>query len=350
MNNMDSRKIDWLNIGLIAASLVAAFWMPFGLFLFSYAVLGPLHYMTEISWLDERSYFSKSASTPWILGGFILLICLGSFFAEGAQNPMFSGYFQAIDQSPARGFFYWLESIIVHLLLLAFFTGVALTAFSKWPMRWLVIGLGAGVAFAFRNSNTYTLLVGSMLPTFIHVFLFTGIFMLYGALKSGSRPGYWSVVAFVLAVLAIVYAPIDPESRYLAAGTMVSERFMESGFQHVIYQLGCLLGLTGPGAGFEVNSELGVRLGVFLGFAYTYHYLNWFSKTSVIGWHQVSRRKLGGALVIWLSSVALYAYDYRLGLLALLFLSLLHVVYEFPLNYISIRGAIQLIGSKFGYR
>lgn len=347
---MDSRKIDLLNIGLIAVSLVAAFWMPFGLFLFSYAVLGPLHYMTEISWLDERAYFSKSKLTPWVLSGFVVLICLGSFFAEGAQNPTFSGFFHAINGSPARGFFYWLESIIVHLLLLAFFVGVALTAFSKWPMRWLVIGLGVAVAFAFRKSNTYTLLVGGMLPTFIHVFVFTGIFMLYGALKSNSRPGYWSVAAFIAAILAIVYWPIKAEGSYLVDGSAVSERFMDSGFQHVIYQLGRVLGLTGPDAGFAVNSELGIRLGVFLGFAYTYHYLNWFSKTSVIGWHQVSRRKLVGALVIWIFSIGLYLYDYRLGLLALLFLSLLHVVYEFPLNYISIRGSVQMIGQKFGLR
>ncbi len=96
------------------------------------------------------------------------------------------------------------------------------------------------------------------------------------------------------------------------------------------------------------NNPLSIMFARFIAFAYTYHYLNWFSKTSVIGWHQVSRRKLAGVLVIWVFSVGLYLYDYRLGLLALLFLSLLHVVYEFPLNYISVRGSVQMIGQKFG--
>ncbi|MFZ1592043.1 MAG: hypothetical protein WAT27_08150, partial [Chitinophagales bacterium] len=39
-------------------SAIAAFIIPFELFLFSYAVLGPLHYLTEISWLHKRQYFS----------------------------------------------------------------------------------------------------------------------------------------------------------------------------------------------------------------------------------------------------------------------------------------------------
>src|SRR6185369_6487797 len=30
-------------------------------------------------------------------------------------------------------------------------------------------------------------------------------------------------------------------------------------------------------------------IGRFLGFAYTYHYLNWFSKTGIIGWHRIGR-------------------------------------------------------------
>ena len=34
---------------------------PFKLFLFSYAFLGPLHYLTEINWLSENNYFVKSS-------------------------------------------------------------------------------------------------------------------------------------------------------------------------------------------------------------------------------------------------------------------------------------------------
>jgi hypothetical protein len=32
----------------------------------------------------------------------------------------------------------------------------------------------------------------------------------------------------------------------------------------------------------------------FIAFAYTYHYLNWFSKTDIIRWHVVSQRRIAG--------------------------------------------------------
>ena len=53
-------RINYLNIGLMIGACLAAYVFPFELFLFSYAVLGPLHYLTEISWLHERSYFTES--------------------------------------------------------------------------------------------------------------------------------------------------------------------------------------------------------------------------------------------------------------------------------------------------
>ncbi len=345
---MDSRKVDLLNIALILLSLMAAFWMPFGLFLFSYAILGPLHYLTEINWLDERAYFSKSKSTPWLLGGFVVLICFASFFAEGAHNPSLAGFRAFVDASFAKSFFDLMVSWVVHLAFLSFVVAVALAAFNDWKFRILIVLLGIAIAYVFRSNNTYTLLVGSMLPTFIHVCLFTGLFMLYGAMKSGSRPGYAAVVMFVLAHLVIAFWPIDASQHFLASASPVKERFFESGFQNVIYQLGLVLGNVVPGTNFTLNSELGIRMGIFLAFAYTYHYLNWFSKTSIIRWHEVSKRKLVLALLIWVVSIALYAYDYRVGLLALLFLSLLHVVFEFPLNYISIAGIFKGLGQRMG--
>ena len=48
---LTTQQIDWLNIGFMVASAAAAYALPFEVFLFAYAVLGPLHYLTEISWL-----------------------------------------------------------------------------------------------------------------------------------------------------------------------------------------------------------------------------------------------------------------------------------------------------------
>jgi hypothetical protein len=85
----------------------------------------------------------------------------------------------------------------------------------------------------------------------------------------------------------------------------------------------------------------------FIAFAYTYHYLNWFSKTSVIQWHKVPRRTLAIVLAIWVVSVSLYAYDYMVGLKWLFLISLLHVLLEFPLNFRSIIGIGQEIKGLF---
>ena len=48
-------------------ALVLALKIPFELFLFSYAVLGPLHYLTEINWLKERNYFAKNKKVFWVM-------------------------------------------------------------------------------------------------------------------------------------------------------------------------------------------------------------------------------------------------------------------------------------------
>ena len=70
----------------------------------------------------------------------------------------------------------------------------------------------------------------------------------------------------------------------------------------------------------------------FVAFAYTYHYLNWFSKTTIIKWHEVSKSRLLLITSLWVLSIVLYFIDYKLGFYALFFLSFLHVFFEFPLN------------------
>jgi hypothetical protein len=69
-----------------------------------------------------------------------------------------------------------------------------------------------------------------------------------------------------------------------------------------------------------------------ISFAYTYHYFNWFSKIKVIKWGNIPKKRLVAMVLIWALSIVLYAYDFKAGLQALLTLSLLHVVLEFPLN------------------
>jgi hypothetical protein len=81
----------------------------------------------------------------------------------------------------------------------------------------------------------------------------------------------------------------------------------------------------------DMNSAV-MAVGRFLGFAYTYHYLNWFSKTGVIRWHEIGAGRMAAIGVLWLVSVGLYWYDYATGLAVLFFLSMAHVFFEFPLD------------------
>ena len=64
---LSGKQIDYLNIGLMIISFILAVKLPFQVFLMSYAILGPLHYLTEIGWLDQRNYFSKNKRDAWIL-------------------------------------------------------------------------------------------------------------------------------------------------------------------------------------------------------------------------------------------------------------------------------------------
>ncbi len=84
----------------------------------------------------------------------------------------------------------------------------------------------------------------------------------------------------------------------------------------------------------------------FLAFAYTYHYLNWFSKTSIIEWHAVTWKRALVIGILYATSVGLYLYDYATGFIVLLSLSFLHVVLEFPLNFKTIYGVYQTITKK----
>jgi hypothetical protein len=92
------------------------------------------------------------------------------------------------------------------------------------------------------------------------------------------------------------------------------------------------------------GSAVGIAIMRCIAFAYTYHYLNWFAKTSIIKWHQVSWRRLAAITALWLISVGIYWYDYRVGFVALATLSFLHVFLEFPLNHrtiIAIAGELR---------
>src|SRR5215468_5165727 len=78
----DTHRLDYLNMGLMVGSAVIARAVPFGLFLVAYAVLGPLHYLTEIGWLHQRSYFAPRRSWAWLLAVMAFVAFMATLLPE----------------------------------------------------------------------------------------------------------------------------------------------------------------------------------------------------------------------------------------------------------------------------
>ena len=325
-------KIDKLNIFLIVISFVLAILLPFKLFLFSYVVLGPLHYMTEIGWLKERKYFSKSTKGVYFLIGMAFIITIGIIllyagsvsFLNGIQD--FAWYNQAIET---------VQIINPACIFIAFISAFVFALIEDKKKGLFIIGLSVLISFFIYSNKHFNIIFGVFIPTILHVSLFTILFMIYGALKSKSKLGLWNAVLFT--VLCFSFFFFNFKAMNYTVSAELANRLIQSTFSSVNADFAKFLGLHGDST-FDVISNIGFQMQAFLSFVYTYHYLNWFSKTKIINWHKVSTRWLVIAGVIWISSVALYMFDMMLGLLALAFLSLVHVFLEFPLNHLSIHG------------
>jgi len=441
MRSLNTHQIDILNIGLMFLALGVAFFIPFELFLFSYAVLGPLHYLTEISWLHKKQYFVPGTKKDYLgfaaisvfIGVLVLIASYGREITEAlfgtpidlgmtgwGTNLIFlifgASFVLVLTQKKSHrilGFamlaaialFYNLDRVKttivsydgkelggVHLdknhkylaitnAKLTLNDGVEIPKgtvvlrkekdgnLAPYPgsvgessrvsvpksaaivnLNGETLSLVSGESFRFGSKyGGGTLFFSFFLPTLIHVFLFTALFMLFGALKSNSGVGLFSVVClFICAALPFLW---DPGFIVYEVTHKVKESYEVSFFSLNLEIL--KLFEAGPVHGRELaestvyTSSFGISLTRFIAFAYTYHYLNWFSKTSIIQWHKVPFLNLAVVGLLWVASVALYAYDYKTGLHALFFLSFLHVFMEFPLNVQSIKGIIASLGEKF---
>jgi len=329
-----SHKEDYINIGLMLLSCVLAFVLPFELFLFSYAILGPLHYLTEISWLHQRNYFSTGKKDYTILVILCFFITIGVLFHD---LVVMRGYFDTMFLPDTVQYVLELYSTWFPVLIFSAFVGsLGLILLQKTSQKLLLFALGLVVGYMLRESKFNIIVMGTFVPTLVHVYVFTGLFMLYGALKSGSAAGYLSVIVLVCCALSFYFIQYVPEG--FAVSEYVRRSIMSTGFGAVNRTA---IGFFKSGT-ITIDDIFGSRRGLmvqrFVAFAYTYHYLNWFSKTEIIKWHLVPKKWLIGSALIWAASVALYIYDFRTGLVALFFLSLLHVFLEFPLNFRSILG------------
>jgi hypothetical protein len=335
MSKLTADQVNYLNVGLMLVAAGLAFWWPFELFLFVYAVLGPAHYLTEISWLHDRRYFTTGRYDALVLVGTSLLVTLCVL--------------GLVPGAPA--------SAVTWLTVMAF---ACAPVFALVPgARGRAAGIAAATVAATLLAQTAAAesIFRVFLPTLIHVSLFTGAFILIGALRGRSRSGIISLAVFLAVPLGFLY--VLPGRQHYAASGYVQAAYgylrndgtFSDGFIGLNHQLLTIFNLhdfgrpAGDVAGFVrgVNAylyghPLALAVMAFIAFAYTYHYLNWFSKTSVIQWHHIPRARSAAVVLVWLASVALFAYDYRIGLQWLFFLSFTHVALEFPLNHLTFVG------------
>lgn len=381
------KQVDKINIGLILISLLLAYILPFELFLFSYAVLGPLHYLTEISWLHQKKYFVpvQKEKNKWIFP----LITLVLTFILSLDNialllDLNIDLPRALKGTNIIFFLFGLAGIMVvfkkqyirigAVIALAFLSIMlnlekscisCTDQISKQPIELCKLDNpkvvsnflqnrcadvdGDGILSPgtdFQQGLTYSRTVmffSAYLPTLIHVYFFTMLFMLFGALKSQSKSGLISVGVLIAAgILPFVFeADFIPYAISEYARKSYDVSFLS--LNQTIFD-DFKLGDTDQASIYF--SKPGIMIGRFIGFAYTYHYLNWFSKTSIIQWHKMPILNMSIVAVLWIASVILYAVDYKTGLSALLFLSFLHVFLEFPLNFQSVKGIFEVIWTK----
>jgi hypothetical protein len=312
-------SLDILNIFLMIVSAIAAFFLPFQLFLFAYAVLGPLHYLTEINWLHTRNYFTTSKFDYLFLIGGSLLIFISNAFQH------------------------------THLLALAgsimcflFFCALVMTTVTHSNIKLLLYTAIALISLLVTQSAFLFVLFAILLPTIVHVFVFTGCFILHGALKHRSTTGLISVLVFIACFIVLFFLTIDIHTFSISSYVQNAYRSFES----VNLEIMNLLNINNPDVQDAIyTSSAGLSIMRFIAFAYTYHYLNWFSKTKIIQWHNVSRRRFFSIIGLWILAVIIYIYDYGTGLFVLFFLSLAHVVLEFPLNHQSFIGIYREVKS-----
>lgn len=320
--NTDRSGIDRLNIALIVVSMLFALRWPFETLLLAYAVLGPLHYLTEISWLHDRGYFLPRRRDAWPLwiGGTTLIVAV--IAAADADRDLLR---RAIENGA---------------LFALFGFALVLVLTPSWWRRLLALAVLVPACLWFARSVGLADSLAGYLPTVIHVYVFTGLFMLLGWLR---RPGRDGALAFATYLLCPLLCLLAPAGWSASASGWAERAFVGtlSGINDLI------LGDAGiPVAPDALTTHpTSMLVARVLALAYLYHYLNWFSKVEVIGWAKVSPKRGAIIVALWVFSAGFYFVDYALGFMLLLTLSFLHVVLEFPLNHRSFRDIFGMFRS-----
>ncbi|MBZ4044349.1 hypothetical protein [Flavobacterium hibisci] len=223
-----ANKIEVLNIILILISLLLSIMLPFELFLFSYAVLGPLHYLTEINWLHQKNYFIQDRKYISILMVITVVITFLMLFKYLKLEAFFSSYLNS--------YFVLLFGVLI-VSSLIFSIGLVFFKESKKIFAAFIFAFTFGLLFL-KTSPFYFFIISIFLPTIIHVYFFTLLFIIVGTLKNRSVYGVITIVLFVLIPLFISY---NPFLSVFHTSESVKDMFLETGFKNIIVSLNQIL-------------------------------------------------------------------------------------------------------------
>lgn len=288
-------RADAIHLGLMLAALALAYVLPFELLLLSYAILGPVHYLTEISWLHERRYFMP---WPW-LAGVLVVLTIAAINVTSWQSA---------------GLLIWVALVLAALAAIRM----------SWLARAVLAAVAVVLTWIIFTQDFFVAITAALIPTLVHVSLFTLVFMIVGAHRARSWSQAALIGVYVVAIAFIFALPPDAPVRW--------PHFDQVGWRYfaaVAPALGRFVGMPG----WQIDH----RFAGLLSFVYTYHYLNWFIKADVIRWRDVPKWRLVTVTMLGIAATGLYFYDYDYGFRLLLFLSMLHVLLEFPLNALSFR-------------
>jgi hypothetical protein len=208
MDALRENKINYANIGLMLITGVLSYFYPFETFLLAYAYLGPLHYLTEISWLHDRNYFAKGKYDFIVLLLVGVLLSYAAFAKDFGVSVEVYDYFVKMNLFDKLIVFALFSSILFALVKNLFIKIIAILFLFIFVSGWLSPDAAA------KNAESTTIFaLTSLVPTLIHVYVFTGLFMLFGALKNRSVSGMWQMVGFVAIPLLLVFAiPVDTKA------------------------------------------------------------------------------------------------------------------------------------------
>jgi hypothetical protein len=211
MKLLKEDKISYLNLGLMFITAILAFVMPFETFLFAYAFLGPLHYLTEISWLHDRNYFAKGKYDFLVLLIIGIALSFAAFSGDfGYESEMYTKFVE-MNLFDKLLVFALISSILFALVKNLFVKIVSILLIYVFINGWL-----SPENATENQASTTVFALTSLVPTLIHVYVFTGLFMLFGALKARSKSGLWQMVGFVVfPILLVFYLPVDTKNTHL---------------------------------------------------------------------------------------------------------------------------------------